>query len=241
MLSFKNKVIVLTFFAIAMGFLEAVVVVYLRLIYFPNGFDFPLPPFDTWIFEVELVREITTMVMLVTIGILAGNTKNGRFGWFLFAFGVWDIAYYAGLKAFLDWPASLLTWDILFLIPVVWVGPVLAPVICALSMVVLGLLTGAVESKGGIPRFGKISWSLLVLGSLLMFTTYVQDFIGLLYAEKELQSIFLFDWYRLTEVASRLVPERFNWWLFAIGELFVAFGIYRIYRANCSRKSAETH
>jgi uncharacterized membrane protein len=232
MLSFKNKVLILTLFAIAMGFLEAVVVVYLRVIYFPEGFNFPLPSFDTWIFEVELVREITTMVMLVTIGLLAGKTKNGRFGWFLFVFGVWDIAYYIGLKAFLNWPASLLTWDILFLIPVVWIGPVLAPVICALSMVVLGLLTGAVESKGGNPRFGKISWLMLILGSVLIFITYVQDFIGLLYAEDTLQSIFLFDWYQLTSIASKLVPDRFNWWLFGVGELMVIVGIYRVFRGN---------
>ena len=34
----------LTVFAIAMGFLETTVVVYLREILYPNGFSFPLAP-----------------------------------------------------------------------------------------------------------------------------------------------------------------------------------------------------
>ena len=37
-----NKVLALTLFSIAMGLLEAVVVMYLRELYYPAGFAFPL-------------------------------------------------------------------------------------------------------------------------------------------------------------------------------------------------------
>lgn len=126
-------------FAAAMGYLEAAVVVYLRLLYYPQGFDFPLVPLPPHVVGVEIAREAATLVMLVTAGALIGRTGWARFGWLCFLFGTWDIAFYAGLKATLGWPASLLTWDILFLIPVVWAGPVLAPLLTSVALIGGGL------------------------------------------------------------------------------------------------------
>lgn len=238
MKSWYYKVLVVTIFAIAMGFLEAVVVVYLRVIYFPDGFDFPLPMFDPWIFEVELVREITTLVMLIAIGILAGKTKNGRFAWFLFTFGVWDIAYYGGLKMFLDWPSSLLTWDILFLIPIVWIGPVFAPVICALTMIVLGVIVARFEQQEIIVWFGSKSWTLLIIGALMIFVSFVQDYATLLYNENQLGDLVVFNWNRLIETSTKLIPKKFNWWLFALGELLILFAVFRIRKMNSDKLSS---
>jgi hypothetical protein len=102
-----------------MGFLEAIVVVYLRQLYFPEGFDFPLNPIPPKILAIEWLREITTLVMLVSIGIIAGKNFLQRFSYFLYCFAVWDIFYYVALKLLLNWPPSLLTWDLLFLFPVV--------------------------------------------------------------------------------------------------------------------------
>lgn len=132
-----RKLWIVLFFAIAMGFLEAIVVVYVRELYYPEGFRFPLKLIPPRIFSIELVRELTTLIMLAGIGLLAGKTKSGKFAWFLVNFGIWDITYYLALKIFLDWPESLHTWDILFLIPVTWIGPVLAPVICSVTMILL--------------------------------------------------------------------------------------------------------
>src|SRR5882724_9621043 len=133
-----------TAYAVAMAYLESAIVVYLRRLYYPQGlsfpltiadieglrylmahqsvFDFPLAIIDTPTLLLELGREAATMVMLATVGIAAGRTKVGKFAYFLLLFGVWDIWYYIWLKVFLGWPASLLTWDVLFLIPVPWVG-----------------------------------------------------------------------------------------------------------------------
>ena len=122
----RRKALWITVYAIAMGVLEAAVVIYLRKLYYPEGFSFPLRMVDTDIAIVELWREVATIVMLGAVGVLAGRTRSERFAWFIYCFGVCDLVYYGFLKVALGWPASPFTWDILFLLPIPWVGPVLA-------------------------------------------------------------------------------------------------------------------
>ncbi|MEK6792710.1 MAG: hypothetical protein AABX95_02740 [Nanoarchaeota archaeon] len=113
-----KKFWIVTIFSIAMGFLESTIVIYLRKIYYPDGFDFPLKGFiDPNILSIEWIREFFTIVMLITIGLLAGKTLYEKFAYFILSFAIWDIFYYVFLKAFLDWPQSWITWDLLFLIP----------------------------------------------------------------------------------------------------------------------------
>src|SRR3954469_1665214 len=130
----RHRTFWITLFAIAMGILEGAVVVYLRRLYFPGGFRFPMQFVEADITVVELWREIATIIMLAAVGVLAGRTRSERFAWFIYCFGIWDLVYYATLKLALGWPESWLTWDILFLIPVPWAGPVLAPCIVAATM-----------------------------------------------------------------------------------------------------------
>ena len=118
-----------------MGFLEAAVVVYLREILYPGGFSFPLSPVPASLALTEIFREVATLVMLVSIGILAGRKFSTGFAWFIYSFAIWDIFYYIFLKAVLGWPESLMTWDVLFLIPTTWTGPVLTPVLVSLTMI----------------------------------------------------------------------------------------------------------
>ncbi len=167
-----SKFLVVGIFAIAMGILEAVVVVYLRQIYYPEGFYFPIIMMAPEIVGVELAREFTTLIMLVCIGLLAGKSGNEKFAWFLYTFGVWDIFYYVGLKLFLDWPQSLLTWDILFLIPVTWVGPVLAPVICSLTMILLAIFIAYFSSKKLHIQISRLSWLMLITGAVIIFASF---------------------------------------------------------------------
>ena len=60
----------LIIFSIAMAYLESAVVVYLREIYYPDGFSFPLTPINAYIFITEFWREIATIIMLAGIGVL---------------------------------------------------------------------------------------------------------------------------------------------------------------------------
>ena len=109
--------VLLGIFSLAMGILEAIVVVYLRAIYYPQGFEFPLSSISPQMLYVEFLREIATIIMLVTLAAIAGKNSLQKLSYFLYSFAIWDISYYVWLKRLLNWPPSFLTWDLLFLIP----------------------------------------------------------------------------------------------------------------------------
>lgn len=134
-----KRVFIAVLFSIAFGYIEASVVVYLRTIFYPEGFTFPLTKFGNgplWnrLLAIEVGREAATMVLIFSGAWLFGANRRQRLAYFLTIFAVWDIFYYAWLKVFLDWPGSIMDWDILFLIPAVWASPVLAPVLVSLMM-----------------------------------------------------------------------------------------------------------
>src|SRR5262245_59171750 len=164
-----------TAYAVAMAYVESAIVVYLRRLYHPQGFDFPLVIIDVPTLLIELGREAATIIMLATVGSAAGRTRVGKFAYFLYLFGVWDIFYYVWLKVFLDWPASLLTWDVLFLIPVPWVGPVLAPVTVALTMIGMGLVLLQLEQRGPVQPAGLMVWLAQLLAALIIIVSFTMD------------------------------------------------------------------
>ena len=136
---FKRLGIVLIF-SIAMAWVESSVVVYLRTPIdrvIPYQID-PLP-ISVGLGWIGIVREAATLVMLLTVGWLAGRTWRSRLSYTLIAFGAWDIFYYIFLVPMCGWPTSLLDWDVLFLIPLPWWGPVLAPVFISILMIIGGL------------------------------------------------------------------------------------------------------
>ncbi|MFH1296202.1 MAG: hypothetical protein ABIJ04_02875 [Bacteroidota bacterium] len=228
-----TRMILISLFAIAMGFLESAVVVYLRAIYYPEGFAFPLKIIEGPVAVTEIIREAATLVMLATVAILAARRWIFRFAWFIYLFAIWDILYYIFLWLLLGWPESLLTWDILFLIPTIWVGPVLAPVINSLTMILLALvIIGAGEIHDRI-RLSFLAWGCLIAGSLITILAYVHD-----YTRYMLERFSLAEWYSLsnqTEAmahAARYVPGGFNWLLFLAGTGLFVLAILLVIRRN---------
>ncbi len=163
----RNRLGWLVLFGIAMGLLEAIVVVYLRELYFPHGFRFPLQSMPQRMVTLELLREACTIIMLAAVAAVSVRTLLQRSSVFLIAFGVWDIFYYVFLKLLLGWPDSLLTWDVLFLIPVTWLGPVLAPLVCSVIMIAYGLLCINLRWIHGTVESGLTGWLLLASGAVL--------------------------------------------------------------------------
>jgi hypothetical protein len=130
-------------FSIAFAYIEAAVVIYLRTIFHPQGFTFPLAEFGIsplWkrLLLTEIGRETATLILMFTGAWLFAVNRQQRFAYFAIIFAVWDIFYYLWLKAIVNWPASLFEWDILFLIPLPWAGPVLAPVVVSITLFVFG-------------------------------------------------------------------------------------------------------
>ncbi len=173
-------------YAAAFAFVESSVVVYLRAIYYPEGFSFPLKVIVSQHLVAEVCREAATLVMLASVGIIAGRNKWQRFGYFCIAFGVWDIFYYVWLKIILGWPVSLTEWDILFLIPLPWIGPVIAALSVAFLMVLCGADIVVRTSLQKSFRPSLLSWSLSIIASALILYSFTSDSEAALYGKMPL-------------------------------------------------------
>jgi hypothetical protein len=145
---------------------------------------------------IEVGREAATLIMLLAVAVLAGRDRWERFLVFSLAFGIWDIFYYVWLWVFIGWPPSLLTWDVLFLIPVPWLAPVLAPVIVSVCLVGSALWLLALHRRGATPHFAPFVWVLAGAGAGVVLLSFMLD-------------------YRY--VVDRLEPPGFRWGLFGTG------------------------
>jgi hypothetical protein len=207
----------LVLFGVAFGYVEAAVVVYLRAVCepirtfvfrgSPPDAVFPLITFEqlvsagpayTRMLAVELGRELATLAMLAAAGLAAGEGFVAWLAGFLIAFGVWDIFYYLFLKLLVGWPASLWDWDILFLVPVPWVGPVIAPGIVSVSMIAAGVAVLHRQAAGRPVRFRWFHWVAICGGGAMIVLA------------------FCWDW---RNTAAGQWPNPFHWPLFAAGEL----------------------
>lgn len=228
----RKTLLLLLVFSIAMGFLESSVVIYLRDLYYPGGFKFPLAGIPANVAIVEFLREAATIIMLIVIGIIAGRNITERFSFFLFCFAVWDIFYYVFLKIFLDWPESFFTWDILFVIPVPWVGPVIAPCLVALTMILLTILVVYFHERDMHITISGKEWLLFVAGSLVVIMSFTWDYFDYIIGRGDIVIWTPMSEHGLFSEVSGYIPESFNWILFAIGELLILTGIYSMIRRH---------
>jgi hypothetical protein len=210
----KKRWSMVVLFAAAMAWVESAAVVYLRTVvdrlepYQAN--PLPLAP---RLGEAEIVRELATLIMLFVAGRLAGKTRHERIGYSLIAFGVWDIFYYAFLKIITGWPQSLFDWDILFLLPLPWWGPVIAPVIIAAMMIVFGtLVTQFDQSIWPSRRAWIFNWSGIVLALLVFMSDAIRAVDGGI------------------EAIRTVLPRKagFNWPVFIIALVLMAAPIFEM-------------
>lgn len=191
----RKLLIWLSLFSLAFGYIEASVVVYLRELYYPDGFHFPLTSISAKLVWTEIIREGATLLLLLSIAFIAARTALRRFAVFAFAFGGWDLIYYLTLKLHLGWPVSLLDWDVLFLIPLPWIGPVLAPILvsCALIAAAMIILT---LSPDQLSPFRPVDWIVEIIAGLIVIISFLWNFPVL---------------------GEETAPEVYPWWMFAVG------------------------
>ncbi len=176
--SFTSTAVAMLVFGLAMGYLEATVVVYLRAALGLGPLDV-VPVADPGAFDayaaIEAARELATLVMIATVGWLAGRTWLERLAWAAVVFGSWDIAYYLGLWLAIGWPPALDTWDILFLLPATWVGPVWAPMAVSAALVGFGLAAAARLRAGHRVRVGPLGMLVALAGGTLVVLSFLVD------------------------------------------------------------------
>lgn len=225
--SLSKKIAWLIVFSIAMGYLESAVVVYLRAIYYPNGFAFPLTPIDSTIAITEFFREVATLVMLLGVGILTGKSSAQKLGFFLLSFAIWDIFYYIFLYLILGWPSSIMTWDILFLVPVPWVGPVITPIVVSTLMILLSSCLVYFNKK-----LNRLDWFIFILGSLTVIASWVLDYWNFC-TNKLTNGVWtLSSNYNIFDTTAPYIPNTFNWYIFVTGILLIALAILTYYLRN---------
>ena len=221
-LSERTRWAVVIAFAIAMAWVESASVYYLRALvdriepYQSN----PLPINDA-LGYVELWREASTLVMLATVGMLAGRTWRRRVGYAAIAFGAWDICYYVFLRIMTGWPRTLLDWDILFLLPLPWWGPVIAPVSIAVLMIVWGTIATQSDNDAAEPR---ATWALASTGIALALGVFMID-----------------AWRALPQgrdAILQVLPVTFNWTLYWVALLLMASPV--LHQLAILRRSQRT-
>jgi len=214
-------------YAAAMAWVEAAVVFYLRSMmdrivpYQPD----PLPVMGGFA-QVELPREFATLVMLLAVGVLAGRTWRARLGYAAIAFGVWDIFYYVFLKIMCGWPHSLLDWDVLFLLPMPWWGPVLAPILISVLLILWGTFASQFErSPDPGLSYGR-AWAMNFAGVALALYVFMAD--ALAAAPRGLEAI------------RTALPEKFNWLLFGVALMLMSAPVWQSSQRVLARKPAQT-
>jgi hypothetical protein len=220
----------LSLFSIAMGFLESAVVIYLREIVYPGGFEFPLQPIREHLALTEVLREAATLIMLSAIAVIAGRTRTEKFAWFLYCFATWDIFYYIFLWLLIGWPESLFTWDILFLIPVTWTGPVIAPALVSLTMILLAIIIVYYTDKTTTTSISPAGWILLVTGAIIIFLGFVWDYSAFILRHYSFSELWQVPKGALFDLSMVYIPEKFNWMLFAAGEAIIFSAIIIFFR-----------
>jgi hypothetical protein len=203
------------FFAVAMAWVESAVVLYLRSLSQQfDPFELDQRPLAPGIIRAELVRELATLLMLGSVGWLAGQTRRSRVAFAVLAFGVWDVCYYVFLVPLTGWPRSLLDWDILFLLPLPWWGPVLAPVLIAGLMVAGGTLVACYDSPQQPVWPSWPTRLVLLVGGALALYVFMED--ALRTVPQGLDQ--LLD----------LRPTRFDWPLFLLAVLCLAVPVVEL-------------
>lgn len=218
-----------TLLTLAMGMVESAVVIYLRELYYPGGFKFPVQPTSTTVAITEVIREIATMIMLLAIGMLAGKSKTGRFAWFIYSFAIWDISYYLFLYLIIGWPLNLSEWDILFLIPIIWTGPVWAPLLLSALMIVLALSILYFFNQRQTAVLKMREWVFLIGGAIVVIISFCKDYYQFVTSQHpNISNTQLFFSKEAIAYSAQYIPDRFDVKLFILGCILIstAMGIY---------------
>ncbi len=220
-------------FAIAFAWVEGAVVVYLREIYFGGSFYFPVVL--EWkdgtlvvdrLMRIEFGREIATILMLAAVGCASGKRSLQKFCFFMIAFGIWDIFYYIWLWVMVGWPDNLMTWDLLFFVPLPWVGPVITPVLIALVMAAAGSLIIYYGEKGFVFTWRWYDWVIESGCGILMIVAFCWDWKNIIRLPGDIQYTG--------------IPGPFAWWLYLPAYIFsVVYFFIRLRQIVLSGKNGD--
>jgi len=216
--SSRGLLVWLAVFALAFGYIEGAVAHYLRIHLYPDGFDDTiLLVIDLHTLAIEVGRELCTLLVMVAVAALTKGPFIRRLASFVYVFGIWDLSYYAALWIFEGWPSSPYDWDLLFLIPVPWFSPVLAP----MAISAIGIV-GAVSVHVILDRRAElvVPWHGFTLVNAALVAWEIS--------------------FMAHEGPRTEFPTQYRWWLFILGVAFAAAGYLLTWRRNAGRRPAPS-
>jgi hypothetical protein len=233
----RRRLVLLILFGIVFGYVEAAAVVYIRVVYepihqrlFPKTAAndlFPLAVFEQWSREahpyvktpfMEMSREVGTLLLLALMAQAVSRTGPQWFASFALVFGVWDLTYYLWLLLLIGWPQTLLEWDLLFVVPVPWVAPVLAPLLVAATMVLTSSIYFWTEAVGRPMQPGRWNYALVLGGGLTIMISF---------------------WWDWRNILARGTPNPFNWLVLLLGLAVGVGGFCHALFTNEARSAAS--
>ena len=212
-----SELLWLVVFSVTMGIFEGAVVVYLNRLLVVGELSLADDRGAArLLLGTEVLREAASLIMIAAVAALAARGFVARLARAAIIFGIWDIVYYVVLRLLIAFPATLFTWDVLFLIPRPWLGPVLAPVVVSVGLIAGGVHFMIRERDGNPVTPAPWHWALAVAGGLIVILSFVMD------------SPLDFD--------GRNYPARYRWEVFLVGFVAAvaafAFAVRRPGRAN---------
>lgn len=214
-----------------MGYLESAVVIYLRQTAFGNSVQvFPVRFLEPQLAGIEFVREAATIIMLLAVGYLAGRNRFQQFTFFVYSFALWDIFYYLFLKIFTGWPGSLGDFDVLFLIPVIWISPVICPILISLLLTITSTILIFLSAESDYLKIAMSAPLVFLLGSAIDFYSFTEQIFRILS-------------YQGPKGLENFSPTSFDWPLFLIGYIFICISAIKTvmdcYHGMTSKLAAE--
>jgi len=192
----KKKLSYLTLFAISFAFVIGVTVYYFRLHFYAPQFSFPINWKEGLPFYTLFGRQLASLMVIFLLAWLSGKNLKQKIAAFLYVFGVWDIFYYLSLYIICRWPNSFLTNDLLFVIPLPWTGPVLAPMVVSLVLISLGVTLFFLDKKSMQLNSPFILWVFEIVSGGFIVLSFLWNFQAVYQGE---------------------VPTPFPWFLFISG------------------------
>lgn len=211
LMSHRSRLLFVVIYAVAAAFMQAAAVIYLRELFYPEGFALSSQAVPVSYVRIEVMRELCACGASVVVAVLAGRGVWEIVGWFLTISGIGDVFYYIWLKAAVGWPESLFTWDVLSLIPVPWVGPVIAPIAIGVFMIVIGALITILHARGYRFRPTGLAWAAAALATVVVLLSF---------------------WSHADTTLETVSPGSYPYWMLLLGLALYLVGFWHTWHAS---------
>lgn len=141
-----SYLIALTAMSLALGYIDSIATYYVRRMPAEPeaGVDLlalePVEALSARELVLEQTRQLSIVLVIVTVGIIAGRNGLQQAGTIVFSVGAWTVLRYAALRTICDWPLSFSDVDAVLYMPEAVHSPVWLVIVVALALAATGVV-----------------------------------------------------------------------------------------------------